>query len=197
MMASRDAPLLAICVFRPPQARDFVLPEDRVAAAVCRPRIADALEHRRHDVSAGGMDAFRYFEQAAVRVQISPDDFERRRSGFCSQRLGKLVRNDGRLNRLMHFGGDHTITVCNHVADQAAVFSDVAHGIRIAFFDIAIDPGQWRAPGLCRCTNVGDPQPARPRLTTEAPCRLAIHHDGVDTSDVAIRRLGERHEIAQ
>ena len=39
-------------------------------AAVCRPRIADALEHRRHDVSAGGMDAFRYLEQAAVR---SPD----------------------------------------------------------------------------------------------------------------------------
>jgi hypothetical protein len=40
-------------------------------AALCRPRIADALEHRRHTVAAGGVGAFRYFEQAAVCVQIA------------------------------------------------------------------------------------------------------------------------------
>ena len=143
------------------------------------------------------MDAFRYLEQAAARVEISADHFERGRSGFCPQRLGKLVRNDGRRNGLMHFGGDHTVTVCNHVADQAAVFSDAAHGIRIVFLDIAIDPGQRRALGLRRCTNIGNPQPARARLTAETPCGLAVHHDGVDVSDVAIRRRGQRHQIAQ
>ena len=47
-------------------------------------RIADALQHRRHDVSAGGM--MLYLEQAAVRVQISADNFERGRSGLL-QRL--------------------------------------------------------------------------------------------------------------
>jgi hypothetical protein len=101
-MASRDAPLLAICVLSASGARSRLAGRSR-RAAVCRPRIGDALEHRCHDVPAGGMDAFRYLEQAAVRIQISAEHLEHSRSCVCAQSFGKLVRHNGCRNGLMQF----------------------------------------------------------------------------------------------